>query len=306
MGFSDWVKRSIHSVREEGYAGAKESAHEIYGGAWRYLGWHVPRGRIVYEADWDALVVLDACRVDLLREVAEEYPFVGAVEARDSVGSMSEEWMAKTFTDEYAAEMRDTAYVTANAFSGEVLDADSFRLLDEVWRDRWDDELGVVPPEAVTDRAVSVGREHDPEYLLVHYMQPHHPLIGSDAFAEFESDPFGGKGVRTEVDALRRGEVTHAEFWAGYRDNLRRALDSVGTLLSNLDADRVVLTADHGEAFGEWGIYGHPAGCLHPAVRTVPWAETTAEDTEAYAPELDPESSLSGEVEDRLRDMGYL
>ena len=306
MGFSDWVKRSARNVRADGYEGARESVNEVYGGAWRYLGWHVPRGTNVYEKEWDMLVILDACRVDLLREVAADYPFIGEVKSLDSVGSMSEEWMVKTFTDEYAAETSETAYVTANAFSGEVLDDDSFRLLEEVWRYHWDDDLGVVTADAVTDSAVRVGREYDLEYLIVHYMQPHHPFIGSDAFGDFESDPFGEKGATTEVDALRRNEVTRAEFWAGYRDNLRYVLEEVETLLANVAADRVVITADHGDALGEWGIYGHPAGCLHSAVRTVPWVETTAEDTGEYEPQLEPRTAESVEVQDRLRDMGYL
>lgn len=37
-----------------------------------------------------------------------------------------------------------------------------------------------------------------------------------------------------------------------------------------VDDVRVVITADHGEAFGGWGAYGHPMGMMHPAVRRVP------------------------------------
>ena len=41
-------------------------------------------------------------------------------------------------------------------------------------------------------------------------------------------------------------------------------LNDIGILLDNLDAERVVITADHGEAFGEYGILGHKLGSLHP------------------------------------------
>lgn len=38
-----------------------------------------PIGSNVFEENWDLLVVLDACRVDALRAVEDEYPFVGDV-----------------------------------------------------------------------------------------------------------------------------------------------------------------------------------------------------------------------------------
>jgi len=310
MTFGDWVNRTASRVREDPHEGLRDSTYELYTGAWRHLGWHVPRGVNVYEREWDALVVLDACRVDLLREVAGEHPFVNRVNAVESVGSMSQEWMAKTFTAEYTAEMGETAYVTANAFSAETLDAAEFGVLDEVWRYGWDDDLGTVPPGPVTDRAITVAREHDPTFLIIHYMQPHHPFVGSAGFDGFEADPFGRDGGETVVDALRKGKIGRRAFWAAYRETLRLALDGVDRLLSNLDADTVVLTADHGEALGEWGIYDHPAGCLHPTVKDVPWAETSATDTGEYTPQttsrVDSAKDPDTDVEARLRQLGYL
>jgi len=41
----------------------------------------MPVGTNIYERDWDALVVLDACRVDILREVADEYEFIDEVDS---------------------------------------------------------------------------------------------------------------------------------------------------------------------------------------------------------------------------------
>ena len=304
MGIKAWAERSATRIGEEGRSGARDSLYELYCGLWRYLGWHVPRGTNVYDREWDTLVVLDACRVDLLREVADEYPFVGPVESFESVGSMSEEWMVKTFTDEYAAETRRTAYVTSNVFSGRVLDADRFLELDEVWRYAWDDDLGIVPPRPVTDRAISVARERRPDRLIVHYMQPHHPFVagGADGFA---ADPFGSGGGTTVVDALRKGRISREAFWSAYRENLRLVLADVALLLANHDAGRVVLTADHGDALGEWGVYDHPAGYLHPVVTNVPWSETTAVDEGEYEPEVAP-TAEAADVEERLRGLGYL
>jgi len=306
MGVVDWVRRSAANVRTDGADGLRDAIDELYGGLWRTLGWHVPRGTNIYEFEWDALIILDACRVDLMGEVAPEYGFIGEVESMTSVGSMSQEWMAKTFTNRYINSINDTAYVTANVFSGSVLDRSQFLGLDEVWRYAWDDDLGIVPPRPVTDRAISVGRESDADRLIVHYMQPHHPFIADTAPESFDSDPFGRGEGETVVDALRRGKISKEAFWEAYRANLRTALDDISLLLSSIDAETVVLTADHGDALGEWGIYDHPAGCLHPSVSRVPWIETTAEDIGEYQPTVEREAGVDEEVTGRLRSLGYV
>lgn len=305
MGLTEWARRSTARITEDGREGAVDSLYELYGGLWRYLGWHVPRGTNVYEREWDTLVILDACRVDLLREVANEYPFVGPVESFESVGSMSEEWLRKTFTDAYADQARQTAYVTSNVFSGRVLSSDQFLVLDEVWRYAWDEDLGIVPPRPVTDRAIAVARDRQPDRLIVHYMQPHHPFVAGNAPDGFDADPFGQGNGTTVVDALRKGRISRDAFWNAYRENLHLVLEDVAVLLANHDADKVVLTADHGDALGEWGIYDHPAGCLHPAVKNVPWSETTAVDGGGYEPHLD-QGDQRADVEERLRELGYL
>lgn len=305
MGLKQWARRSYARIRDKGREGAADSLYEFYCGLWRYLGWHVPRGTNVYEREWDTLVILDACRVDLLREVASEYPFVGPIESYESVGSMSEEWMEKTFTDEYASETRQTAYVTSNIFSERALSSDQFCELDEVWRYAWDDDLGIVPPRPVTDRAISIARNQQPDRLIVHYMQPHHPFIAGESPDGFAADPFGRENELTVVDALRKGRISRETFWNAYRENLRLVLEDVAVLLANHDAERVVLTADHGDALGEWGIYDHPAGCLHPAVKNVPWSETTATDGGDYESRVTPKNQ-EADIKERLRGLGYL
>ena len=89
---------------------------------------------------------------------------------------------------------------------------------------------------------------------MLHYIQPHAPYISDaikygDELSEIESRPMW---------ALRSGQIGRATGWEMYLDNLRTVLDSVGKLLENLDAEDVILTADHGESFGEYGgKFGH-------------------------------------------------
>jgi arylsulfatase A-like enzyme len=158
----------------------------------------------------------------------------------------------------------------------------------------------------VTERAIDVAREADHDRLIVHYMQPHHPFITTDLGEEIGADPFGREGHTTEVDALRRGLISQEEFWSAYRANLEYVLEDVELLLSNLDAERVVVSSDHGDAVGEWGIYDHPAGFLHPSVTDVPWSVTTAKDRGTFEPTLEPSDEADSDVEERLKRLGYL
>jgi hypothetical protein len=103
-----------------------------------------------------------------------------------------------------------------------------------------------------------------------------------------------------------RGDLTRDEAWAGYLDHLRAGLDDVALLLENLDADRVAITADHGECFGEWGLYGHHLSTPVPELLRVPWVETTATDTGTYDPDIDFEHvDTETSVEEKLSALGY-
>ncbi|WP_141212567.1 PglZ domain-containing protein [Halorubrum sp. Hd13] len=281
----------------------------------------------MYNRDWDALIILDACRVDALREVENEYEFLTADDSITSVGSTSFEWMNHTFDETYRSEIEQTAYISGNTYTERVLTQNgdtghaaapfgpseydvvnpaSFGYIEELWRAQFDDdsewsicgEVGSrVHPRYTTDRAIAAGRAQPTKQLIVHYMYPHDPYplaTDEDLFQPF--------------DSLRSGEITRGAAWTAYLTNLRFVLDEVERLLENLDAEKVAITADHGEAFGEYGFYRHVIGCPLPCMRKVPWAETSATDEKtytSYAP--DPESTTeSTSAEKRLEDLGYL
>ena len=307
MTLADWAARTGARIRRDGVAGGREAAYELYLGGWRRAGRLYNYGTPVFDREWDLLVVLDACRYDLLREVVDEYPFL-STETDDSLGSATEEWLAKNFTPAYAETLADTVYVTGNPHSAEAAGFDPGRLrhVEEVWAHSWSDEDRTVRAEAVTDYAVRAGRETDAERYVVHYMQPHHPFVGHPELNE-------GIGFREDADydhvweKLRRGDVALADLWRGYRANLRYVLDSVETLLSNFDAERAVVTADHGNAVGEYGIYGHPMYVPIPALKRVPYCRTSAEDRGGLDPAVDLSTGATADegVEERLRDLGY-
>ncbi|AGB32000.1 hypothetical protein C488_06028 [Natrinema pellirubrum DSM 15624] len=59
-----------------------------------------------------------------------------------------------------------------------------------------------------------------------------------------------------------------------YEENLRIALESVAELIPELDGT-VIVTADHGEAFGEEGVWEHHIETHIPPLMEVPWLEVS-------------------------------
>ncbi|WP_277542853.1 alkaline phosphatase family protein [Haloarcula laminariae] len=316
VDFAQWVAESRARLGESGRRGALKTLYYGYVGALLHAANCVPLGRNVLDAEWDLLIVLDACRVDALRAVSDEYDFLGPVGSVRSVGSTSFEWLALTFDRSRRQTVRRTAYVTGNPYPElvfdrkqvppyetavpfgprdyDVVDSEDFLYLDEVAEYGVDPDQGAVPARTITDRTIAAGRTHDPDRLIAHYMQPHTPYLGAPP------------GSRPAFADLMSGDVSRSAMWDAYLATLRYVLDDVELLLENVDAETVVITADHGEAFGEWGFYGHTIGCPHPVVRRVPWVETTATDDRTYEPTVVSEVDDTFDRDQHLQDLGYL
>jgi hypothetical protein len=275
------------------------------------VGRRLPYGTSVYEQDWDVLVVLDACRADLFRSVAPEFDLFEDVSTVWSVGSSSSEWLENTFNG--SQEAAQTVMVTGNTWTNRYLAADEFAALDEVWKYAWDEDLDTVPASAITDRAIAHARERDPDRLVVHYMQPHHPFVPDPIAGDDGMERTGSHSSQSNPwILLRRGELSTEMVWEAYEANLRYVLPEVLSLIENVSG-RVAVTADHGNLFGEWGLYGHPMQTPVPALLRVPWAVTIGQDRRTYTPSLTPPESLPvGRVygaeadTDRLDALGYL
>jgi len=265
----------------------------------------VRRGTPVYERNWDVLVVLDACRYDMYREV------VGSCDALDSVASTSTVWMDTTFGPAYDAEVAGTAYVSANPYSHR-LDPARFGLLDHVWADHWDDDLGTIPAEPVTDHGIAVARSGRYDRVILHYMQPHFPFIGDGhRLGRLGRGGFGlGEDDSRNVwRMIERDELDREAVVEAYYANLAYVFESVETLLSNVDGT-VAITADHGNALGEFGMWGHRAHVPIEPLRRVPWDVRVCSDGRTYEPTADVDApagrdDTGNDVEERLAALGY-
>lgn len=317
MTVRDWFRHTAKYYQSEGIIegtrySAKNTWHSILGRIDPHIG-----GWNIYEDDWDLLIILDACRADLFQEVALQYDWLpDEIEMRRSVGPATRNWMQRTFTDEYSDEIAKTDYIVSNAYSEVLLNPDDFRLLDEVHRYAWDDEYGTVRARPVTERAIDVHRSRNPERQLVHYLPPHFPSIpdylGYNMHRENFEHADSAEGISWDGvwPAAGAGEVSADRVWEAYRANLEYVLNDIEVLLQNIDADRVIVTSDHGNALGEWWTWGHPPSTYVPVNRRVPYVELEASDEGTLEPELEREAirgedGASRDVQDRLKDLGY-
>lgn len=304
----NWLSDSVSAVREHGVHGLDPLWRQPYYKFLHQIDRVRDSGESIYDQDWDVLIILDACRQDLLYDVADEYDFLTEVGQVRSLDSMTPAWMERTFVEEYSEEMAETYYLCANPFSQKKLDGSDFAELDELWQYAWDDEIETVRPETVTDRCIEVLRNESPDRMLVHYVQPHWPFIPAMDLtndAGLRPNDFGGYNKDEVWERLRRGEVSSEEVWDGYRENLKCALDSVEVLLENVDANDVVITSDHGNAFGEYGVYGHPMHMPLSCLRSVPYAETSATDERTRDPKEIQTGDTTDDVQKQLEALGY-
>jgi hypothetical protein len=144
--------------------------------------------------------------------------------------------------------------------------------------------------------------------LIVHYHHPHAPY-GTRAIREgratydWEQDPF---------TALQNGNVNKETVWEAYIHEIETALESVNLLRKTIEKDKkIAVSADHGEAFGEYGLYRHRLGVPIPAMKKVPWVtlQTTGEKSQQYSPEYpikDADQYQENiDISEQLENLGY-
>jgi len=326
MTISDYLQKQRRIVRQRGVIATIRSAglEAVTKGLW-------PAARQletpIWAGEWDICLVLDGCRVDTWRRIAPEYGFENGQTAV-SVGSASMEWLAETFGARYRTQWSAAGYVTANPFSGErggesrflrssasPLAEHGLVYLDEVWRDQWQPrELPTVPPDILTGRGLYAWQQRDRlgvDRLVVHYMQPHTPFRSRTEWtAGWALDGFSTGDGRGKDDwaKVRDGEIEREAFLEAYRDNLRWVLGEVQRWARTVDAT-ILVTSDHGNALGEWGEWGHPAGSANPVLRRVPWCQVDAcgEGVESLSVPGSPPVVAGGtDVEEQLAALGYL
>ena len=284
----------------------------------RYTEWRGRRGTPLVERDWDNCLILDACRYDMCVE-SDRLDDARLSPVR-SLGSSSAEFIRHNFA---GRRLHDTVYITANPHVS-ALAADTFHDVRHLYDDCWDEDAVTVTPETVANEARKMAAEYPNKRLLVHFMQPHYPFLGTTGARINEKGILQGH-TNAETNGLAKyaiwtqfqfgiAGISLDELWQAYRENFDIVLDEALPLAESLPG-KSVLTSDHGNIVTErmrpipvrW--YGHPPRVNAPVLTTVPWYEMP-ENGERKVIKSEPPQRASGAdeqtIENRLADLGYL
>lgn len=247
------------------------------------------RGIYILDEDWDSLIILDGCRYDLFEELNT---LDGKLEWRASRGSCTRDFLLENFKKyPNQQKLQEIVYVTANPLINLYLPG-AFYKIYSTWDYGWDESLNTVPPENVVKDAL-FAKEDDPEKrLIVHFVQPHCPFIGTNLTPEVTKDsarafllgrvlpkPQEDIAVNQPSFLIELGRLKKEEVWEAYKQNLKIVLPFVRQLVEKLSG-KTVVTSDHGEIFGEkvphflypCKEYGHPCGLtMVEELVKVPW-----------------------------------
>jgi hypothetical protein len=277
----------------------------------RYTTGFNPSGIDFMSQDWDNLLILDACRYDLFKQVNNIPGNLSYVESR---GSATPEFLRGNFHGE---EFLDTIYITTNPMlwrHRDDIQVDFYKVINLWTGDTWDEINGTVLPEIVTSEAKRIADMFPNKRLLIHYMQPHYPFI--DSKTTFDKGHIGDDAPDelTTWMKIMTGEVEIDKdtLWNAYADNLRRALPHVEDLTEYLSG-KTVITSDHGNMFGERSSpipireWRHPQGIWTEELIKVPWLEVAYAERKDIISEPPIELSEIGDtpVQQRLESLGY-
>lgn len=282
-------------------------------------------GTKVMDEDWDNLIILDACRSSDFEKCSN---INGKLKSKVSLGSTSREWISKNFD---GGEFHDTVYVGGNPHMEKL--TDEFHHVKKSYSESSDNDFGgedSIPgwhPEAVQDSALDTISEFPNKRLIIHFMQPHDPYLGSKAkklrndisqehnlgFRKFNHMKNGEAKYDQNLGDLRyaakEGYISRSQLLEVYRENLSLILDYVNELIGDLDG-KTVISADHGELLGESHFsksYGHPIGVYCSELRIVPWLEVESGNRrEIYSEEpIGAEEAKEKKIKENLEALGY-
>jgi arylsulfatase A-like enzyme len=133
----------------------------------------------IADEDWDHLIVLDACRYDVFKEVYQDY-FDGELSKRESPGCRTPDWFKAEFDGK---NFGDIVYISSNphinskAESKGIKASENFHKVIDVWFDGWNEKKMTVPPQEVRDAAIKANSDYSDKRMIIHFIQPHYPYL---------------------------------------------------------------------------------------------------------------------------------
>jgi len=246
----------------------------------------------VMEKDWDNLILLDACRYDIFKNVNR---IEGDLSKVVTPASHSDEFIMSNFNGH---ELHNTVYITANPHADKTLNEEVFHNVLKTYSTtrHIDREVEEHYPETVSEIVYKNYDKYSDKRLIIHYMQPHTPYLGKfakktrkrlvrsenisfkrDSGVSIQKARKTNKLYKDMLGAAADNHITNKELRHMYEENLELVLNEVENLLDTIEG-KTIITADHGELLGNPSYYfprtqkyGHPKQTYVPELNVVPW-----------------------------------
>lgn len=211
----------------------------------------------ILKKDWDNLLILDGCRYDVF-EAVNTLP--GKLEKLWSVGRCTAEWVQETFEKK---KYDNIAYFSLNPYVTE----EGLKLIDMEGL-AFGDWFDLVHCRHEPARAIAyilpIYSKFEKKRKIFHFMQPHTPFLRGKL-----------KGVKNIKAKSKQGLYTGEDWLEASRLNLEIVMKAIESKLLPVLKGKTVLSADHGNACGEDGYWGHKNRSYPDKwyMREVPWFE---------------------------------
>lgn len=244
----------------------------------------------ILKTDWDIIIILDACRYDMFKEVIGNKFFGSIVHKADSEASYTAAWFRKHFIN--STRYKDVIYISGNpqvnSYGVNLKTADVFFDVYNSWETEENNFR-------VREDALYVYKNYE-NRMIIHFLPPHYPyLFDSKKFNPFNliykvfpssilkkinrifiknnKNKFKlNKNARpiSRIEETYKLVYTNKQIKDAYKRNLLNGLVHVAYIITHIKNKKIIITSDHAEYLGENGRYGH-GGVRTELITTVPY-----------------------------------
>jgi len=247
----------------------------------------------ILKSDWDILIVLDACRYDIFKEVVGSEFFGSVIQEADSEAGCTRGWLDKHFKG--STDFRDVVYISGNPYINSygigLKTKEIFYDVFDSWEYRYDNTDRVEPVGVFLDakKTLMYARNR----VIVHFLQPHYPYLFDSkkfnpldliyklvpnkiikkinkVFKRNKINKDNTKNTISRIEETYQLVYTDEQIRDAYTNNLISIIPYLKKLISEEKNKKIVVTADHSEYLGENGRYGH-GGKINGFINKVPY-----------------------------------
>ena len=125
--------------------------------------------------DWDVLIIIDATRYDVFEELHKSILHKkGVLKKAKTFASCTFDWMNGNLNNK---DCSDIIYIDPIIMFENYVPQNNFFHIEKVWKTKWDYKYGTILPESITDSALDLMKKHKDKRFIVHYHQPHPPIL---------------------------------------------------------------------------------------------------------------------------------